>query len=586
MDASQGRPWVQAGIVAALAMLCACSSDETKPVPTSAGDFSWARVQTEAVPELGTYHIELLTDAPLQLAVGEQAVVQVRLTDVEDAPVADLRVNFALVGQPRDAGLAALDATTNADGIAQNTLIAGENGATFALRISTPGAEDVQIEVAVSGDGFGSLLVSAPYGGRRPVTHRIVAAQPGTLCSAADWTTFVPSRLIAQDSDSALVDRLPAGLTYAVTAIAESDAQAIVARGCVDGIRVRAGRVTEVSVTFDDAAFQQVGQFSVKAELTATEPARTLANVLQEAAEAAITTDDDGDPVGANAEARFLLDSLDQALHAQPYATQTTTMQLAAALTDARADSGRTPSLELSLQQRLDGNSTGPLVAIPRIASMARTSLTSMTLFGALTLDPQNSKQPVVWQARRIQAEPTVRGGAPPMLDLAGLRLAADTSAHFLAGKDKLMLSSVSFRANLGELAVAVLERAVAAVGAGDSEHTDPLGCTVLGQWLGQQNSLQGHDACGSECLSDTCNVVMDRIQEAAHSALVALDDTRPNLRLGGTLDMHDDNGDLLADSLSSTMFSGEWLAARDGEPDALKGTLSATALTDRSQLP
>jgi hypothetical protein len=564
-----------------LLLACACSSgdDDASALPDIP---SWARVQVDEAPEPGTWKIERLSDEKLKLGVGEETLLRVRVTDASGEPMSDLRLSFALVGLAQDSGLAELDAVTDADGVAKNQLIAGLEAATFAVRVSTPGAYDVMIAVAVSGAGFGSVTVDADYDGKRAATERIVFAQPRTKCEDVEFSDGLLSEELAPGEDEVVLNGLPAGVRYAVAALAQGESGTTVAKSCVDDIRVAADATTEVESEFIDEPFMPVGQFSVKVELDAASPASTLASSVRSAAELLVNTDGEGELVEQDAEARFMLDALEETLARAPYAEQSPAMTLAAALTSERmSPSGTSP--ETSLQQLLDGRTTGPLVAIPRIADTAEDSLADMELFAAVTLD-ENNAQAVVWQARRIQAQPTVYGGPPPSVDLARLRVAADVQSDFLVGKDILELSKISFRAELGALTAEVLKGAIGAVAESSPERPDPFGCMALGEWLGDQ-SLPMASACDADCLRATCEGVIARISDAAETALVSVDADRPTLQLHGDFKLQDDNGDLLADAMSADL-SGEWLAGAEGDADAVEGVAEATVITDSSELP
>jgi hypothetical protein len=568
-----------------VSLLCACSGDDTEAAAGSPDIPSWARIQIDEPPPLGTFVIELLSEPHLMLGVGEESVVTVRATDMNDEPVGALRLSFALIGVPQDAGLAKLDATTDERGIARNTLITGEMRATFALRISTPGAEDVTVFAAVSGAGWGSLVVAAPYDGRREVAQRLVFAQPFVKCKEASKTLGLQPGTVEADTDEAIVPGLPAGVDYAVVAIAEGQSGTALAQGCTDGIRVSADAETTVKVEFTDEPFKPAGQFNVKAELDTEAPAKTLARVLQSAATAHVQRDSEGNSDDENAEARFLLDCLEETLNDAPYAEQTDTMALATAL-GLRRTEAMAPTPESSLQAWLDQRDTGPLAAIERIASATQDSLDAIQLFAALTLDASHPDQPVVWQARRIQARPIVTGGSPPSIDLARLRVAADTDAEFIVDDDLLALSSVSFRAELGALGAEVLGRVTSSIAEGDGEQPDPFGCMALGTWLTAQTGLPMANACDADCLRATCDRSVSRITEAAKDALLAIDDERPALVLRADLALHDDDGDLIADSMDCDDVSGKWLRGSGSKDDSVSGSALVTAINDPNQLP
>jgi hypothetical protein len=570
-----------------LALLAACSGHGTVANNSGAEDPSWAQIEVDEPPPVGTFVIELLSEPDLTLGVGEESVITVRATDMNDEPVSDLRLSFALIGVPKDASLEKLDATTDERGIASNTLITGQMSTTFALRISTPGAADVPVFAAVSGEGWGSLMVRAPYEGRRQVAQRLVFAQPFVKCEDASKTLGVqPGTVdlstVERGTDKAIVEPLPAGVDFAVMAVAEGQSGTTLAYGCTDGVRVSPDAETRVQVDFADEPFKPAGQFNVKAELDAQAPARTLAGALEAAATADVERDADGQRNAEDAEARFLLDVFLETLNDAPYAEQADAMELRATLEMRRAEmTAETP--ESTLQDWLDRYATGPLVATERIADAAEDSLAAMQLFAAITLDASQANQPVVWQARRIQARPTVTGGSPPSIDLARRRVAADTDAEFIVDDDLLSLSSVSFRAELGALGVEVLRRVTSSISEGDDEHPDPFGCTALGTWLTGPASLETRltDACDADCLRASCDRAVARITEAAEAALLELDDERPTLVLHADLALHDDDGDLIADSMVSDEMSGEWPRGSESTDDEVSGSALATAITD-----
>lgn len=568
-----------------LALLGACSGNDTRAASNPELP-SWAQVELNEPPPVGTYLIELLSEPDLMLGVGEESVVTVRATDMNDDPVADLRLSFALIGVPEDAGLEKLDAKTDERGIAVNTLITGEKSATFALRISTPGAADVTVFAAVSGAGYGTLIVEAPYEGRRQVAQRRVFAVPFVDCEDVRKTMGLQPGTVDPSTDEAIVPPLPAGVDYAVVAIAEGQSGTALAQGCTDGVRVSADAETTVEVAFVDEPFKPAGQFNVKAALSTEAPARTLALALQAAASAHVELDSDGESDEEDAEARFLLDCLEETLNLAPYAEEADAMALATAL-DMRRTEMMAPTPESSLQDWLDLNETGPLVAIERIAVETEDRLATMQLFAAITLDDSEPEQPVVWQARRIQARPIVTGGSPPSIDLARLRVAADTDAEFVVDEDLLALSSVSFRAEFGALGAEVMRRVTSLIAEGDEEQEDPFGCMALGAWLTGPAGvgLPMATACDADCVRATCDRSIARITDAAEAALLELDDERPALVLHADLALHDDDGDLIADSMDTDEMYGEWLHSPGSKDDHVSGSALATAITDSDNL-
>jgi hypothetical protein len=531
-------------------------------------------------PTPGSAQLTLLSDSPVRLGFAEQVRIAVQLADADGAAIADGHVSFALVGRAQDASLASLDATTDQDGTAENTLIAGKMSAAFRVRISAPGAYDTFVDVAVSNSGFGTLAVSMPYSGARMVAQRAVYAQAAMSCMQAARMVGDPMVTLSSSDDVARFLALPAGQQYAVTAVAQSKDGTTLARGCTDAVTVRADAEVMVSVDFTDEPLVLAGKFSLQADLDSSVPAITLSNALRAAAEAAVQNDAKGLPSPTDAEGRFLLDSLDGTLRSDAYAALPGVAALAMALSQARmqANSG-TASPDHSLQSLLSINSEGPLSAAPRLAELAGKSLATTHVLATVSLSSKDAKRPVSWLAQRIDALPISAGGSPPSVDLSSMQQAADTQARFVPAKDLLELTAVRFHAQLGALTAQALTKAVAAdkLGHGD-EIRALIGCATLSEWLAQQSYAKS-SACDASCVQASCDRATARLVGAAQTALMAVDDARPTLTLHGQLVLSDDNGDLVAERLSAATLSGQWdPEPSSGQGDSVSGAANAPA--------
>ena len=180
----------------------------------------------------------LLSAERVRLGFSTPSEIQVRLEDQDGSALPDSVVRFALVGRSQDAGLAQAEVITDVDGVAKNTLTASAISASFDVRISAPGAYEQLVSVAVSDAGFGTLRVQAPYVGARTMMQRKVFAQANMDCQRAMPMSGDPVATIGPKESLAEFLVLPAGASYAVLALAEGKDGVVVARGCVDGVRV------------------------------------------------------------------------------------------------------------------------------------------------------------------------------------------------------------------------------------------------------------------------------------------------------------------------------------------------------------
>jgi hypothetical protein len=556
-----------------VALAAGCSASDSSATLAHGGSTSNARAtDKDAGIELGTRKLELTSNTSLKLGFGAQSHVRGRLLDDAGKPLAGEHVSFALLGRPLDSAVAELDAQTDDSGAFVNTLIAGKSDATFRVRVSSEGAYDAFVDVGVSNAGFGTLVVTASYGGDRMVQQRSVFAQAGVDCKDAARMSGDPMATFAGGDAQATLPALPAGTKYAVTVVAESGSGTVVAQGCVDGVTIESDMQTPVEIQFKDSALMSKGEFALTATLDATLPASALSAVLRSAEEAAIVGDTPGQPAPPDAEARFLLDSLDYVLRSKDFAGATGVTTLAKALASDRMQAASDATPDHTLQSQLELNSQGALAAVALVAMLSQADLEAMRIEGALSLGSS-----VTFQPERIVAVPVRPKAADVAVDLTKTK--ATTDARLLSNQDALELSSVRFDAQLGALASQVASAVMSTTAPGrGADIRSTLGCKTLGEWLGQQKYATAA-ACGKDCLAAACERAASRLLDAADTALSAEDDARPALTLSSTLALHDENGDLIAEKLTGDTLSGEWLPASGSDHgDALSGSVTASA--------
>jgi hypothetical protein len=123
----------------------------------------------------------------VNLSFGEQGDLlvqpgEVRLVTLQVVPAQVLEVRLALVGTLMDASLDTSVIETDERGMAQVVLYAPSQPGTFRLRASIDQGPTAERQVAVSGAGFGSVVVTPVYDGSRPLKSWVISAHSGLSC--------------------------------------------------------------------------------------------------------------------------------------------------------------------------------------------------------------------------------------------------------------------------------------------------------------------------------------------------------------------------------------------------------------------
>jgi hypothetical protein len=530
-------------------------------------------------PAAGSLKLELLTKPWVELNFDQRETISVQLVDSESLePVAGARVSFALVGRSQDSSLSQVDVVTGEDGVAENDLIAGEMAAAFSVRISAAGAYEITVAAGVSSAGFGTLSVTAPYGGPRAVLRRMVFAQAGMSCARAERMQGDPMVTLGQSADAARFAALPAQVSYALLALAEGEGGQILARGCTDGVVVRADRQVTAVVAFEDEPLLLSGEFILDALLDARAPSNTLGATIRNAAATLVETAAGGDHAPARADARFLLDSLYGTLRGTEYSGQAGAIELADAIAQARmAQDADSP--EHTLDAALEANREGARrAAIPRLVSFTTSDVSRLRLLAELHVGEGEDELEIEWRPRSLATQP--ESGDPVSVDLSTLE-PVSAPATLLPEHDAVEFARVRIAAPLGALGAQVLHRVVSSDASGRrAELRAAIGCATLSAWLVEQ-SYAGEGPCGEGCVNAACDRAVTLLVNAAETALTALDQARPTLAVYGELALGDDDGDLLAEHMSTDALLCEWESAdSDASGDAFSGTATATAMT------
>ena len=352
------------------------------------------------------------------------------------------------------------------------------------------------------------------------------------------------------------------------------------AQGCLEDVRVRADSATNVVIQYRDQPISVGGQLAFHADLRSESVATTVLATALNASTAAVVNDASGRPAPEQAEARFLLDSLDAVLRSDDYRDRPGMRTLANDVAEARAaqDAGRPDATVAALLAARRGE--GALYALEALADYAAALLKRVGLDAQLTIKAGGDPLALGVRTTRLSALGVRRGEPPVVLDLPLDSEPMAATAVLAADVDQLLLEPSQVSVAFGALGLQVLRRVTSSdvVGKG-VELRGLLGCSALDEWLASE-PVPGASACDQACVEATCERAMARLLGAAETALLGLDTLRPTVTLSGPFELEDDDGDLRAEQMSSEALIGYWSAPSSELPagDALRGTATASA--------
>jgi hypothetical protein len=524
-------------------------------------------------------------ESVVRLGFGQSVELEVRLESAEGEGERNQTIAFDLVGRPEDSSLSSLVALTNSEGIARVTLLAATRPVMFEVRASSGRARSVSFNVSVSGSGFGSLIVQAPYDGVRAIASRFAFAVPGVECDDARYVAGDPKTVFAPEADSAALIALPAGFEYAVVVIGESASGTTLVRGCALAAVADQSEDT-VLVSFVDRALVLEPRFGLELTLEAGSAAAALGAAIRGSVNGLVRASVSGVDAPRDAEGHFWLDALDLALRDDD--DQATLIALADELAAARMTTdGDRPERELASLLAL--NDEGGGAAASAIAADVRDALDTMVLTASLELTGDDDPL-LTFEALHIAALPVIEGGDAPSIVLD--HETASITAKVEPGMDVLNISAIEFSPQLGALAARALERVLDADEAVlGYDLVAQAGCASLDEWVFEQtfvarpcegDCMPCDDGCMAlkRAIARACEHSMSLIADAAHEGLVAVDGERPSVTLMGSLALTDGDGDLRAEQMEAERIDGLWAPAPEASlGDTLRGTaISAPA--------
>ena len=499
-----GRLRVAFAISFALVMF-GCAPDDTHYDPDGGMD----------VMVVETNSLEVLSEISRTLREGESGTVRAQYLDVGGRPIADAELRFALNGTANDSTLSQLVATTDNDGIAQATLVAGGIPATFRVRVSATDAAPVYVSVSVSDSGFGRLAFTPIYQGRREGTLGAAVVTGASCDEERARTERTRYRELDSMDDAVEFGGLPARTPLAVVGRLESEEGVLLAWSCEDGVMIEPELTHTLEGVLEDIALQPAGTYDIDTRFSAVAIADAFAS------DDRLYIDDAGSLLDA---LRVILEESDpesgEALAAERAAGLDTTF--AASLPSGVGPSAALDSISELLNRVLDEVVLG---AELRIGDELTTMTRSLRIGGFDVSDPE------------LMTSASVEGG----VDGEDESIDIERYALTLPG---------------GALARVLVEAAA-----------NEAGLTPLA-WMQQRAQCEMMPSplevyCDDACAIAMCEASIEGLVERLDELYASLDDTLVGIDFKGPLQLTDDDGDLQPDTLSGSL-EGRWAGTEE----------------------
>ncbi|MCC6624827.1 MAG: hypothetical protein IT385_26495, partial [Deltaproteobacteria bacterium] len=214
----------------------------------------------------------LVAEGPTAVTLAPLAETTLRLRVLDEAgrPVAGAPLTFAIQGAPRGSTLRQLDGTTDETGRGTVVLLAGPLATTFRVRVLTEGAAPLGFDVSV-GTEFGELVVTIEPDTRRTVASYVVRAAADLPCAEAPLAPGGDERTLGTELTSTSVPALSTAADWSVDVRGLNGVGLVVARGCVEGLRVTTSEPTTALVPVRDLPLDREGGYALALSLDARE---------------------------------------------------------------------------------------------------------------------------------------------------------------------------------------------------------------------------------------------------------------------------------------------------------------------------
>ena len=248
-------------------------------------------------------------EGPVSLAYREARAFG--LTVFEDSvPLAGVRVELGLEEDAQDSSLLETALTTDGEGRAVGTLVAGTVSASFFLRAALPTGETTRLEVQTTAPHEVSVTLDPLYDGARNVPEYEVRLLAGGTCPAVYPGPADPLESVLTVPGASPTFVVGRELLFAeLRVLAEGrDGGAVLTWGCVDRVTVSIAGVERLPVTLVDLPWPHPGRHAVAVVL----PLSTLGLEVVDEAFAPFA----GLLAGERTDGEFVVDGLVEALRA------------------------------------------------------------------------------------------------------------------------------------------------------------------------------------------------------------------------------------------------------------------------------
>lgn len=503
-----------------------------------------------------TTSLVIQDSAGIDVVAGTTQALRVRYVGLPNQqPLADAVVEFGLTGAADGASLQSALATTDAHGFAEMTLVAGGTVAAFRVRASAEGATPVYFDVNVVAAQRPALTIDVTYDGQRPIETRSVSILDNMKCeqfaqrnNSAD--VKVAYMVAAPEQSIDYKEQLGAGRTYAVVAWGSDATNSKLATGCVAFTAPVTDDADQAAVTLTvplhDLKLDLAARYAVSLTLDAHAALAALSTRSRSIVDAQL-------PQSATPQASFLLDLLPSQ---NDFAT-------------ARKDLGLDAALEASLTQ----TKTGPLRAAEAWASLVADEGGACTIEGQLTSVDMGAGG-FSFAVDRVLS---IRSGTVAKeIDLSAvpLRGAVGLSAAYSAARAAIDVQALKVPIGFGSYAVYLLNQVQASPDVQGRALADIAGCAELSRFVDARTAVFG---AVSAQVAGLCSAAVQKLRQQVAEDWTSLDSSRAAFQVGGSVFVHDRDGEGSVDDLGPAVLSGDWATSGASSDTKVNGILRVT---------
>lgn len=465
-------------------------------------------------------------------------------------PLAGIRIDLGLEGDAQDSSLLETVVTTDVEGRASATLVAGTVSASFTLRAALSTGETARLSLQTAAPHEVRVTLEPLYVGARQVPDYEVRLLRGGTCPTVypgppdprEETVLTvpaeaPSFVLGRDLLFAELRVLAAG----------TDAGTALTWGCVDGLTVATAGIDRLPLTLVDLPWPRPGRHDVEVAL----PLASLAIDVVDAAFAPFAAL----LAGERTDGEFVVDGLLEALRT---AGNTAVLEVFEARRPA-------DELDAAVDRAVDG--LGP--ALSEVQEDAAEFLRRATFAGEVELGEADG----TGNGEAVERWRTIEDGTTALLLAAPEEPAVESAARTTFASDHIALDSHDLPLSLGRVVDLVLSHAAGG--------TTPAWGAQLATWLGDELSCTAvvgalaasadlAAVCDTTCLVALCEGWRAELANASAAALTAAESEHHTLSAAASCTFLDTGGRLPSSGRCEGTVDVHWRGFSD---IALTGT-------------